>query len=183
MLSLEDRAAWGLIAETITPLGPDAGKDQIHFSPKTEKGLQKKDQNKLCAAVPTRSASPLKDQSAYELDAKTHKRLKRGQVTIEARLDLHGYTQTRAHQKLLQFLGQCHQAGYRCVLVITGKGIRGTERNSGSAFQEERGILNRMLPEWISSSSFCSAVLKCQPAAPKDGGSGAFYIYFRRPRK
>ena len=49
-------------------------------------------------------------------------KLSRGRSEIEARLDLHGMTQMRAHRALTGFLHRAHHDGLTFVLVITGKG-------------------------------------------------------------
>ena len=57
------------------------------------------------------------------LDRRTGQRFKRGQLPVEARLDLHGLTQVEAHRALDGFLSRQYTAGKRCVIVVTGKGV------------------------------------------------------------
>jgi DNA-nicking Smr family endonuclease len=101
-------------------------------------------------------------------------------MDIEGKLDLHGMTQAQAHEALSQFILKSHQAGKRCVLVITGKGGQNTgdEEERG----QTRGILRRRLPEWISHPALHDLVLSMETAQPKHGGSGAVYLYLRRTR-
>ena len=61
------------------------------------------------------------------IDRANAERLKRGLHKIEARLDLHGMTQAEAHRALAAFIAASRDAGRRCVLVITGRGL-GPER-------------------------------------------------------
>ncbi len=105
------------------------------------------------------------------LDRRTAQRLKRGQLEPEARLDLHGMTQARAHGALQGFLARSQQGGLRCVLVITGKGFRMTG---------QPGILRASVPRWLDESPNRSRLLGFSPAQPKDGGEGALYIMLRR---
>ena len=58
------------------------------------------------------------------LDKRTAERLKRGQLRLDGRIDLHGMTQNEAHPALSDFLAASRDSGRRCVLVITGKGLR-----------------------------------------------------------
>ena len=60
--------------------------------------------------------------NAPGIDRRTQLRLERGQVPIEARVDLHGMSRERAHAGLNAFLARQATLGRRCVLVITGKG-------------------------------------------------------------
>lgn len=116
-----------------------------------------------------------------QLDARTETRLRRGQISIEARIDLHGRTQEQAHKSLNSFLQKCYHAGMRCVLVITGKGNNAL-RDDGELFAPRRGVIKQMLPHWIAQSPLNAIVLKSQVAQIKDGGEGAYYIYLKRKR-
>ncbi len=109
-----------------------------------------------------------------EIDHKTATRLRRGQMSIEARLDLHGMTQNQAYDALLSFILCAHSNKKRCVLVITGKGNK-----YGS---EDIGVLKQKTPEWLNSSPLQQYILKIQPARPNHGGDGALYVLLRRNR-
>ena len=101
------------------------------------------------------------------LDGRTQRRLFRGDVRIDRRLDLHGHTAARAEIKLQRFIEDASYAGCRCVLVITGKGA---------------GILKGHVPGWLKESPLSGLVLALAEARPADGGSGAFYVLLRRRR-
>ena len=72
--------------------------------------------------------------------------LSRGRKEIDARLDLHGMTQTRAHRALSEFLQRAHIDGLTFVLVITGKGSAARRFRArgvappGAAMAEPAGI-------------------------------------------
>ena len=101
------------------------------------------------------------------IDGSTQRRLFRGDVLIDARLDLHGMTAMRAHKQLIKFIVSAADDGCRCVLVITGKGS---------------GVLNGHVPTWLKQLPVSPHVLALAEARPKDGGSGAFYVLLRRKR-
>jgi DNA-nicking Smr family endonuclease len=100
--------------------------------------------------------------------------LSRGKKQIDARLDLHGMTQTRAHRELSSFLHRSHNAGFTFVLIITGKGKIGAE--------SERGVLRRQVPQWLALPEFRSLVVGFEQAHIGHGGDGALYIRIRRAR-
>jgi len=102
-------------------------------------------------------------------------RLSRGKDEIEARLDLHGMTQVRAHHALYGFLHRAHSEGMTFVLVITGKG------KVGSA-EQERGVLRRQVPHWLSLPEFRALVVGFEEAHVGHGGEGALYVRVRRSR-
>lgn len=123
------------------------------------------------AALPARPASPPLASFA-DLDRASAERLKRGQHRIEARLDLHGMTQADAHRALVAFVADSYEAGRRCVLVITGRGL-------GAG---EPGILRRAVPRWLDEPGLRPRLLALAPAQPRHGGAGALYLLLRRRR-
>ncbi len=107
------------------------------------------------------------------LDRRTQLRLRRGKVNIEARLDLHGMTQTAAHDALHHFLERAFMAGKKTVLVVTGKGLRADGRI---------GVLRQAVPQWLNTFPLRQWVHAFDHAAARDGGEGALYIVMRRQR-
>ena len=118
------------------------------------------------------------------VDRRLQVRLKRGQVPIEGRIDLHGMGRDQAQDVLNGFLARSEAMGYRCVLVITGKG-RPEWQRAREPFGEGRdiGVIRRSLPGWLREGSNAGRVLAFSAAQPKDGGSGAWYILLRRRRE
>jgi DNA-nicking Smr family endonuclease len=106
------------------------------------------------------------------IDRASAERLKRGRHPIEARLDLHGKTQAEAHHALAAFIHNSSEAGRRCVLVITGRGLG----PSGP------GVLKSAVPRWLEEVGLRRKILAIAPAQPRDGGAGALYLLLRRRR-
>ena len=104
------------------------------------------------------------------VDRRTLTRIKRGEVAIDARLDLHGLTQEAAHRALARFIATTASGGARVALVITGKG-RGGE-----------GVLRAAVPRWLAEPAMRARILAVTPAAANHGGGGALYVLLRRPR-
>lgn len=112
------------------------------------------------------------DFAVADLPYRTHSQLKRGRISWEAGLDLHGYTLEEARHELESFLHDARSRRYRCVLVVHGKARTG----AGSGFDDYPVIkshVNAWLREWPSVLAFCSA-------RDLDGGTGAVYILLRR---
>jgi len=108
-----------------------------------------------------------------DVDKRNAQRFRRGKMPIEARIDLHGMTQDRAHPILTGFLARAQEKGQRCVLVITGKGLR----QDGAV-----GVLRSALPRWLNEAPNRDRVLGLTHATPADGGEGAYYVLLRRKR-
>jgi DNA-nicking Smr family endonuclease len=119
------------------------------------------------------------------IDGAMEKRLRRGAVEPDATLDLHGETQTRAYDRLIRFLGVAEASGRRCILVITGKGGPKTEADLDADWRttQTRGVLRRMVPQWLKEPPLHDCVLAVRPAHMRHGGAGAFYVILRRPRE
>lgn len=124
------------------------------------------------APAPSAPAPALAPGAAAGLDRRTATRLRRGQLAVEGRLDLHGMTRDQAADALQRFLAASRAAGRRCVLVITGKGRRG----------ETGGVIRAELPHWLNRPALRPMVVAFAQARPRDGGAGAFYVYLRRTR-
>ena len=104
------------------------------------------------------------------IDRRLRQRLARGRIEIDARIDLHGRTQSEAHAALLRFLRRAQSDGRRTVLVITGKGTA----------EGGRGVLNRQVPLWLALPEFRTYVLAVEAAHVAHGGEGALYVRLRR---
>jgi len=115
------------------------------------------------------------------LDHKTKRRISRGRDGIDARIDLHGMRQSEAHSALRGFLFSAAAQGHRTVLVITGKGKSMQDREGGWSWagDEQRGVLRRMLPAWLSEAGLHQIVVGFEEAHTRHGGAGAFYIRLR----
>lgn len=118
-------------------------------------------------------------------DRRTAQRLGRGNVEPESRIDLHGESLGTARFALLNFVVRQRQLGIRLVLVITGKGSSPFARHTlhgHSHFHtpEREGKLRREVPIWFHDIEFRKHIIGFQPAHPRHGGGGAFYVKLRR---
>jgi DNA-nicking Smr family endonuclease len=103
----------------------------------------------------------------------------RGRESIDARIDLHGMTQSRAHAALLRFLRQAQADDVRIALVVTGKGAARADGHHGV----ERGVLKRQVPLWLALPEFRSLVVGFEDAHIGHGGQGALYVRLRRAQR
>lgn len=121
--------------------------------------------------VKQKLSKSLPDQAAlHDIDRPTIRKISKGRLEIEARIDLHGMTQREAHDLLYGFLADAWHRGLRFVLVITGKGS-----SSGSA-----GILKQAVPQWFSTPLFRIYVSAYEDAVRHHGGHGALYVRLRK---
>ncbi len=175
-LSAEERALWRHVTETVNRTAPlDVDPDESapppparpHATPRRRAHLPPPD-------VPATKAPPaLTHGGSVGMDGKTARRLKRGKLMIDARLDLHGHTQRAAHDALTGFIARGIDRGHRTVLVITGK---------GDPVAGRPGVLKDMVPRWLNEMPIRQWVSGFSYAAVKDGGEGALYIRLKRTR-
>ena len=116
--------------------------------------------------------NPNKEPSG--ISASQADKLKKGKIRPEKIIDLHGYTQFRAHTYINDELLKCYNRNIRSVLIITGKKI-------GKLGAE--GVLKKEVPKWLNISPLRDIVLMTSWAMPKDGGDGALYVLLRRVRE
>jgi DNA-nicking Smr family endonuclease len=176
-LSEEERALWEGVAKEIKPLRrkPRAGKTEA-VSAEAETTAAEKPETppkSLPTAKIPRATKPITPPLA-PLGRRERAHLSRGRKEIDARIDLHGMTQTRAHRELFGFLQRAHSRGLTFVLVITGKGRAGVD--------PERGVLRRQVPQWLSLPEFRSLVVGFEEAHIGHGGEGALYVRIRRSK-
>lgn len=172
-LSHEDRILWGKVARSIRPM---PGKlDEIILFEEAEEALQA--QNLPAPALSSlkqtngKSLAGVKPVGQHQpLERPVKRKIARGRLALEARIDLHDMFQSEAHAMLHDFLVRAHQRGLRHVLVITGK---------GSSIGSE-GALKRAVPMWFSKPEFGSLISSFETAAPQHGGEGAIYVRLSR---
>ena len=98
------------------------------------------------------------------------KNLRQGKISLEADLDLHGYTVEQAREQLVLFLNACQSEGLRTVLITHGHG----------EFREAPALLKSCVNHWLGELDM---VMAFHSAQPKHGGSGATYVLLRKPRQ
>ncbi|GAB1580255.1 Smr/MutS family protein [Phyllobacterium phragmitis] len=181
-LRLEDRILWETVARTARPMKPqrrnrpempddfDLWEAEIGARPPVPPSKAPKNTPADPSVRPKPPAKPREPYPLHPLDRTTHRKIAKGRLDIEARIDLHGLTQHEAHNLLYGFLLDARSRGLRHVLVITGKGS-----SSGG-----EGILRQAVPHWFSTPAFRILVSAYEDAARKHGGHGALYVRVRR---
>ncbi len=177
-LSEEERALWDSVAKQVKPLRKRhrASKPPAASPEAATKVVPNPTAPARHVAPPRIVASPkIEPPPLAPIGRRERSHLSRGRKEIDARLDLHGMTQTRAHRALFGFLQRAHHDGLTFVLVITGKGKIGAE--------SERGVLRRQVPQWLGLPEFRSLVVGFEEAHIGHGGEGALYVRVRRVRR
>lgn len=98
----------------------------------------------------------------------TMRRLRRGQLSVQGALDLHGMTADIARLAVAGFLRDALARNLRCVRIVHGKG-RGSKNG--------KPVLKQKVAMWLRKRD---EVLAYTSARPQDGGTGAIYVLLRR---
>lgn len=170
-LSTEDRILWGKVARSTRPM-PGRLEDLLEFE---DEIIEPAAPAGMSVAVTAAAQQPAEAQKKpggihHPLEKPVKRKLSRGHLALEARIDLHGMIQSEAHGILLDFLIRAHERGMRHVLVITGK---------GSSLGSD-GALKRAVPLWFSKTEFRYLISSYEPAARQHGGDGALYVRLSR---
>lgn len=191
-LKPEEKELWQQVAQTATPLlGAKprplaAEKKPKQKSVKTpqipritpfEIGVQTTETRPTFDLKPDLNRSL--EMSRVQMDKRAFEKLKRGKLTPEGTLDLHGLTLGQAQPALIQFIIAASGSGKRLVLVITGKGKSSEDYGP---IPRQKGVLRHQVPRWLSMAPLAPLVLQVSAAHIKHGGGGAYYVYLKRNR-
>jgi DNA-nicking Smr family endonuclease len=156
---------------------PTPKKTAATVTPPAESGktvLDKKEKEAFAAAISqlkldvTFSDSVPENDEIKSLGANRLRQLKRGIITVNRQLDLHGLTREEALEALAHFLRSAVAYKEKAVLVITGKGL-----NSPG-----EPVLQQAVAGWLRESGK-KLVLEFAPAPREMGGHGAFVVFLR----
>jgi DNA-nicking Smr family endonuclease len=111
------------------------------------------------------------EASTAGLDHHIVKKLKRGDYSYQAHLDLHGLNREQARASVADFIRKSHREGKRCLLIVHGRGL-------GS--KDNIPVLKNKLAAWLTRGAIGRRVLAFTSAKPYDGGTGAVYVLLRR---
>lgn len=147
--------------------------DKIHLKPKapTRHIVKPKIAEEIIIIEDYSDSSPVTadefiSYKQLSISDKILRKLRKGQYTIEAKLDLHGMTVSQARMMVDDFIRTCLKFNYRVVLIIHGKG-----RSS------QAPILKNKLNQWLRNTlhvlAFCSA-------QQSHGSRGAVYVLLKK---
>jgi DNA-nicking Smr family endonuclease len=172
-LSDEEETLWSGVTRSVKPLRSGTAKRKT-----AAKAVSAANDLK---PTPQRMSKLKKSPPLAPLDKRQKQRVARGRQAIDARIDLHGMTQSQAHAALMHFVRHAQETGARLILVVTGKGSgKGSEISYDT--ERERGVLRRQVPLWLALPEFRPFIVGFDEAHIAHGGQGALYVRLRRIR-
>ena len=171
-ISDDDRDAFAAATRDVRPLKP---RNQAQLDVPRPKPKARQSRAAHAAVLEQSLNGPFLSETLEEfsfcremVSTKVFRQLKRGEIAIEAELDLHGMRLEQARRELQSFLRECIERRLSSVRIIHGKGSR-----SGP----EGPILKPSVLHWLG---LWDEVLAFASAQPRHGGNGACYVLLRR---
>ncbi|WP_194097646.1 Smr/MutS family protein [Marivivens aquimaris] len=192
-ISQEEKDLWDLVAKRVTKLDPTRKKidapeampaplskkrEPVAPSPLPKFRVGQKSKGRKADDLAAPIADALRS-APLSMDHKTHRKMTRGKIVPDGKLDLHGMTIAEAHSELIAFVLSSFEMERRLLLVITGKG---KDRDEGGPIPTRMGVLRHQVPQWLRLPPLNHVVLQVTPAHARHGGHGAYYIYLKRVR-
>lgn len=188
----DDLDLWRHTARTVTPLRKAKPRVTEVGAPQNQQPIARPPSpksppppppaaRKVSPLPPPKGAAPKSPPPLVPIERRKARRIARGIVEIDDRIDLHGLRQADAERRLRAFLLGARAQGLRTVLVITGKGgARGAGSPDSGIERSEPGVLRRSVPLWLEQPDLRECVAGIAPAHVRHGGDGALYIHLRR---
>ena len=111
---------------------------------------------------------PLIIGETHQMDKRLAQRFTRGELSLDATLDLHGANQEQAHEAVIAFVLQQAGRNARHLCIVTGKGNRGG------------GVLRASIERWLNTPAIRGYLLSAITGKPHKGGEGAVYVLLKR---
>ncbi|MCU0972940.1 MAG: Smr/MutS family endonuclease [Burkholderiales bacterium] len=174
----DDADALDLLREALRDVTPIKAPDRVRHPPRRVDPVpvQRLRAQKEILAESLTDGSPLEDgfESGAELgfvreglSRQALRKLRRGHWVVQGELDLHGLTVPAAREALVLFLQRCLRAGWRCVRIIHGRGLR--SKNGEPVLRSKTAV-------WLSQRQEILAFCQARSA---DGGAGAVLVLLK----
>ena len=177
-LSEDEAAAWEKLAATVTPFEPRRPARQA-VAPVARKAGSGHDAARP-APGPSASQSnrpvPQPSPAPGTLDSHRDRRLRKGEVSPDFTLDLHGHGLDAAYRRLMDGVRQARMMDARTILLVTGKPRPVDPADRGT----RRGAIRAKVLDWLAASEHSSAIAAIRTAHRRHGGDGALYLVLRR---
>ena len=105
------------------------------------------------------------------------------QTNKTKKIDLHGFSISRANEEVKNFLIKSYEEGYKKIIIITGKGSR-SKVYSDPYRSDKMSILRHSVQNFIENEmELMTIVKKISKADIQDGGEGAMYLFLKDKNK
>ena len=200
-ITKEDFILWKKITKNIQPIDNNPSKMDLEFddlqglnsyknkkkqkleslsSEKTNQIIENKSKSNLINSNKVSSSLKINSEDVFTgIHKRLDQKMTRGNVEIDASIDLHGLNQEQARLELNDFILRSKKNNFKIVLVITGKGNSPKTDSINEDEYGQRGVLNKNLPLWLKKDEIRKNINGYRYASQKHGGQGAYYILLK----
>ena len=111
---------------------------------------------------------------------KINKKLKKGKIPPNQKVDFHGMSLFEAEELLCNVIINCYNTNKRCILFVTGKGVNKKETDYRNETRLYYGKIRGAFTSWIRKPDIEKYILSVEQASMEYGADGAFFVYLRK---
>ena len=114
--------------------------------------------------------------------SKINKKLKKGKILIDKKIDFHGLSVLNAEDLFLETIISCYKKKLRCLLFVTGKGVFNKNRGDSEDLKLYYGKIRENFFSWTKKIEIQKYILSVEQASIEYGSDGAFFVYLRKQK-
>jgi len=180
--SFEDKEAFEREMQDVMPLAPDKkNRSGLSCSPKPPRYFRQEEDLEILAQLADLVSGyghfdcyfsdEYIEGAVSGINPAILRKLRAGEFSYQDFLDLHGLDRLEARERVEKFLRFSKGKGYRCVLIVHGRGIHS---------EENKPVLKNYIQSWLCKGRIGRMVLAFSSARPCDGGTGSLYVLLRK---
>ena len=123
-----------------------------------------------------------KKASSYKIEKSSiNKKLKKGKIPIDKKIDFHGMSVLNAEELFSNSIISLYNRKKRCLLFITGKRTyKNINENKPDVPKLYYGKIRQSFFSWIKKTELQKYILSVEQAGIEYGADGAFFVYLRK---
>ncbi len=127
--------------------------------------------------------APKPKKSIFKIEkTQINKKLKKGRIPIDKKIDFHGLSVFEAEKLFLKTIDYSYRQNLRCLLFITGKGILKKNEDTTTSPKLYYGKIRSSFFSWLKNKDITKHILSVEQADIKHGADGAFFVYLRKAK-
>jgi len=111
-----------------------------------------------------------------------NKKLKKGKIPIDKKIDFHGMTVFEAERLFSQTVITCYENNFRNLLFVTGKGVLKKHNEDSHQVKLYYGKIRSGFFSWVKKNELQKYILAVEQASIEHGADGAFFVYLRKKK-
>jgi DNA-nicking Smr family endonuclease len=128
-----------------------------------------------------KSSTPTKISFNFE-NTSLNKKLKKGKIPIDKKIDFHGMGVFEAEILFSNTITDCYVNNNRCLLFVTGKGILKKNNENSDKIKLYYGKIRSGFFSWVKKNELQKYILAVEQASIEYGADGAFFVYLRKKK-